>query len=143
MLTETKIVTFLFTLANNPDFKKQVHKMGIKMFCFAQLKTGNVNLHSVEEAISIALKTCIRKDQKSQRKIIVFITGLYLQYKIERAAQVGGSLLKRFGKSWFPHIQDRELRFALKVDQELENYLYNELIKHKENYLSPIAIQSL
>lgn len=133
MLAEQKIVNLLLVAANNPHFRKQVQEMGIKLFHFSQLKTGNVNLHSVEEAISIALKTCIRKDQESQREIIVFIKGLYLQYNIERAAQVGGSLLKRFGKSWFPHIQDRELRFALKVDKDLENYLYSELTKNNVN----------
>ena len=51
-----------------------------------------------------------------------------MQHEIERAAQVGGSLLKRFGKSFFPHIKDRELRFALDVDSELENYLYNQIL---------------
>ena len=94
-----------------------------------QVSTGNVNLHSAEEAIEIATNTCIRKDTDSQAKVVSFVTGLYLQHDIERAAQVGGSLLKRFGKSWFPHIKDRELRFAAEVDSELEDYLYNQIVQ--------------
>ena len=89
---------------------------------------GNVNLHSQEEAVKIASSTCIRKERESQAKVVAYVTALYMQHDIHRAAQVGGSLLKRFGKSYFPHIKDRELRFALEVDSELENYLYTQII---------------
>ena len=42
---------------------------------------------------------------------------------------MGGSFLKSFGKAWFAHIKDRELRFALTVDKELENYFIVSYLK--------------
>ncbi|GJD18292.1 hypothetical protein RIVM261_032480 [Rivularia sp. IAM M-261] len=66
--------------------------------------------------------------------VVAYVTALYMQHEIHRAAQVGGSLLKRFGKSYFPHIKDRELRFALEVDSELENYLYTQIINQSEKF---------
>ena len=127
---EQVAVTVFLKLTNDPKFRQQAYESGLKLFDFIQVKTGNVNLHSPEKAIKIAISTCLRKDKDSQTKVAAFITGLYLQHKIERAAQVGGSLLKHFGKSWFPHIADRELRFALQVDSELEKYLYSQFISN-------------
>ncbi len=123
-------VTVFLKLTNDPKFRQQAYDSGLKIFHFIQVKTGNVNLHSPEKAVKIAVSTCIRKDKDSQAKVAAFVTGLYLQHKVERAAQVGGSLLRHFGKSWFPHIQDRELRFALDVDPELEKYLYSQFISN-------------
>ncbi|MBD2683086.1 MULTISPECIES: hypothetical protein [Nostoc] len=128
-LSIEKIAVSLFwSLANDEKTKKQVYNLGLKFFDSIQVATGNVNLHSPEEAVKIAISTCIRKDRENQARVAAFVTALYLQYEIERAAQIGGSLLNRFGKSWFPHIKDREIRFALKVDTELENYLYNQIL---------------
>jgi len=36
-------------------------------------------------------------------------------------------LRQRFGPSWFPHIKERELRYALKVDRDLEDYLFDQI----------------
>ncbi|MEH2415125.1 hypothetical protein [Nostoc sp.] len=117
-----------WSLANDEKTKKQVYSLGLKFFDSIQAATGNINLHSPEEAVKIAISTCIRKDRENQSRVAAFVTALYLQYEIERAAQIGGSLLKRFGKSWFPNIKDKETRFALKVDAELENFLYNQIL---------------
>lgn len=126
-----KIAVELFLrLVNNPEVQKQAYDSGLKAFDFVQLKTGNVNRHSLEEAIQIATSSCLRKDRESKARVAAFVSGLYLQHQVERAAQVGGSLLERFGKSWFPHINNRELRFALRVDSELEEYLYNQISNH-------------
>jgi hypothetical protein len=120
-------INLFWKLINDEQARNQIQNLGLNLFDRIQVATYNVNLHSPEEAVEIAISTCIRKDRENQVRVAAFVTALYLQYEIERAAQVGGSLLKRFGKSWFPHIQDRELRFALKVDSELEEYLYNQI----------------
>lgn len=129
---DTKIIqialrALLHDLAKNKDLHILATNNVRRLFDNLQVITGNVNLHPSEKATEIALNTCIRKDKESQTRVAAFVTGLYLQHKIERAAQVGGSLLQRFGKSWFPHILDREKRFALDVDNDLENYLYEEI----------------
>ncbi|BAZ80901.1 hypothetical protein PN497_00890 [Sphaerospermopsis kisseleviana CS-549] len=124
-----KIAVALFwKLVKDENLRKQIYQAGLGCFDFIQVATNNVNLRSPEEDIKIALRTCIRNDTDSKARITAFVTGLHLQHKIQRGAQVGGSLLRRFGKSYFPHINDRELRFALDVDSELENYLYNQII---------------
>ncbi|MBW4602702.1 MAG: hypothetical protein KME29_24830 [Calothrix sp. FI2-JRJ7] len=112
----------------HPQFWQQANDTGVKILDTIQVQMGNVNLHSQEEAVKIASSTCIRKERESQAKVVAYVTALYMQHEIHRAAQVGGNLLKRFGKSYFPHIKDRELHFALEVDSELENYLYTQII---------------
>lgn len=129
---EQLAVEAFWRLVNDPQFQQQVFDAGVSIFDFIQVKTGNVNLHSPKTAVKLATSTCLRRDSDSQAKVSAFVAGLYLQHEIERAAQVGGSLLKRFGKSWFPHIKNRELRFALEVDPELENYLYSQIV-HTNN----------
>lgn len=120
-------VSLFWKLVNDERARKQAYNLGNNIFHKIQVVTGNVNLHSPEDSVEIAINTCIRNDKESQARVAAFVTALYLQYEIERAAQVGGSLLKRFGKSWFPHIKDRELHFALNVDSELEEYLYGQI----------------
>lgn len=99
-----------------------------------QVMTGNVNQRTERESLELALEKCIRKDLESQMRVTAFITSLYLQHQIQRGAQVGGSLLKHFGRSWFPHIAERELKYSLTVDSELLDYIYSELNKtHMRN----------
>jgi hypothetical protein len=99
-----------------------------------QVMTGNVNQRTERESLELALEKCIRKDPESQMKVTAFITSLYLQHPIQRGAQVGGSLLKHFGRSWFPHVAERELKYSLIVDSELLDYIYSELNKtHMRN----------
>jgi uncharacterized membrane protein YkvA (DUF1232 family) len=90
-------------------------------------KTREVNLQSCDEAIKSAIESCIRKEDESLIRVAAFVNALYVQHKIHRAAQVGGSLRKRFGLSWFPHIKEREDRYALEVDKDLEEYLYQKI----------------
>jgi hypothetical protein len=127
--------SLFWKLISDTYVRQQLYQAGVGILDFIQVATGNVNIHSPENAVEIAINTCLRKDRVSQIKVAAFVTALYLQYDIERAAQVGGSLLKRFGKSWFPHIKDRELRFALEVDSELENYLYNQILGGKDGII--------
>ena len=124
-------IKVFFQIANDPILQRKAYDEGIKAVDNIQVKMGHVNLHTLEEAVEIAANTCIRKDKESQAKVAAFVTGLYMQHDIERAAQVGGSLLKRFGKSYFPRIKDREYRFALEVDSELEDYLYHQILQEK------------
>jgi len=86
-----------------------------------------VNLQSCQEAIERAIESCIRREEESLARVAAFVNALYLQHKIYRAAQVGGSLRKRFSPSWFPHIQEREERYALEVDKDLEEYWYQKI----------------
>lgn len=96
---------------------------------FVQVQRGNVNLDGVDEAISKACATCLHDDMESQVKVAAYICALYFQHDIRRAAEVGGSLRKRFGVTWFPHIKERELRFAKDVSTDLEEALYGELME--------------
>jgi hypothetical protein len=50
------------------------------------------------------------------------------QRKGLRGAKVGGSLLQHFGHSYFPHIAERERKYALNVDGELLSYIQGELV---------------
>jgi hypothetical protein len=116
-------------IITNKELQDKILAIGLSVFDFAQVKAGRVNLHSSDKATEIALSTCIRRDDDSQTKVAAFVSALYLQHEINRAAQVGGSLLKRFGKSWFPRVKDKELRFALDVDKELEQYIYEQICR--------------
>ena len=95
---------------------------------FFQVSTGQVNRQSCEVAITTATKSCLRQDQESLARVAAFVSALYTQHEIYRGAQVGGSLLKRFGSSWFPRIKEREKRYALSVSKELEDYLYEQIL---------------
>lgn len=108
------------------------------LFDFFQVTTGQINLQSCEEAIETAITSCIRTEEEELVRVTAFITALYAQHKIHRGAQVGGSLRKRFGSSWFPHIKERELRYALKVDKDLEEYLYQQILSGANLNIKPI-----
>lgn len=114
-------------LATDPEVQKQVLNLYHGAVDLFQMQAGKVNLHTEEEALEIALDRCIRKDDESQTYVAAFVSALYAQHDIRRAAQVGGSLLDRFGISWFPHIKAREKRYALIVDRELEAYFYQQI----------------
>lgn len=128
------LIKFALEQMNTSKVRRKAKRISLNIFHEFQVWSKQVNLHTQEEAIKIALEKCLRKDYESQMKVSAFVIGLYLQHgqDIKRAAQVGGSLLKRFGRTYFPHIKDRELKFALKVDSELENYLYQELFKEEQ-----------
>ena len=113
-----------FKLLSQPEIQQQ-------LFDFLQESSGNVNRDDLEKAIKKTCSTCTRKNIDEQLRVTAFVTALYMQNDIKRAAQVGGSLRKRFGVTWFPHIKERELRYALDVDKELEEYLYQQLVKNK------------
>jgi|GEM_PF-6025517 len=140
---------------SDPDLQEELKHQTGNLLDFLQVTTGNVNLRSQQEAIELALKTCIRKDPKSQLQVTAYVTALYLQYgqqnlvgggwsgpavtlvklpgmlqqKGLRGAQVGGSLLKHFGRTYFPHIADRELKYALDVDPQLLKHIHSELTR--------------
>jgi len=109
----------------NEHKKKAAEKL--KQWFGSNQKARQVNLQSCQEAIKSAIESCTRKEEESLARVAAFINALYLQHKIYRAAQVGGSLRTRFGPSWFPHIKEREERYALQVDKDLEEYLYQKI----------------
>ena len=139
---------------SDPDLQEELKHQTGNLLDFLQVTTGNVNLRSQQEAIELALKTCIRKDPESQLQVTAYVTALYLQYDQQnlvgggwsvtaipvklpgmlqkqglRGAQVGGSLLKHFGRTYFPHIADRELKYALDVDPQLLKHIHSELTR--------------
>lgn len=106
---------------SNPETQRQ-------LIDFIQETSGNVNRDNLHQAVEKACKSCTKKTLNEQMRVMAFVTALYMQNDIKRAAQVGGSLRKRFGVTWFPFIKERELHYALDVDIELEEFLYNELV---------------
>ncbi|TVP62120.1 MAG: hypothetical protein EA343_12145 [Nodularia sp. (in: Bacteria)] len=116
------LVMEVFKILSKPENR-------LKAFDMIQEVSGNVNRDSLEQAVENACNSCTRKNLDDQLRITAFLTALYMQNDIKRAAQVGGSLRKRFGVTWFPHIKERELRYALDVDQELEDFFSQELAK--------------
>ncbi|WP_156481546.1 hypothetical protein [Anabaena sp. 4-3] len=109
-------------LLSNPEVQ-------LKIRDFIQETSGNVNRDNLTQAIEKACSSCTRNNFHDQARVSAFLTALYMQNDIRRAAQVGGSLRKRFGVTWFPHIKERELRYAIDVDKELEDFFYQELTK--------------
>jgi len=122
--TSIKVLT---ELATNPNIKNNATELFRSAYDVYQMKIGKVNLQTVEEATKSAIETCIRDDKESQVRVAAFVSAMYSQHDIQRGAQVGGSLLKRFGTAWFPRIKERELRYSLNVDKELEDYLYSKI----------------
>ena len=57
-------------LVNDPQYRQQAYDVGVKILDLFQVKAGNVNLHSQEEAVDIAANTCIRKDRESQVRVV-------------------------------------------------------------------------
>lgn len=114
-----------FALEVDSLLEDKIHSRVLERYDREFVKAGKVNQYDCSKAIQLAQENCIRKDRESQARVSAYIKALYKQYNIHRAAQVGGSLLQRFGKSWFPRIHDRELRFALDVDSEIEAYMYS------------------
>lgn len=117
----------LIELATNRDAQEKAQGLIRGALDMYQVRAGKVNLQSSEDATESAIEFCIRDDEESQTRVAAFVSALYLQHDIHRGAQVGGSLRKRFGPSWFPHIKEREERYALDVDKELEDYLYDRI----------------
>lgn len=79
---------------------------------FGNKTKGLIRLDSKEEAAFKAMNFCKKKDKETLLRVYACVYLLYANYKIDRAAQVGGTLLGVFGKEVFPHIHDRELEFA-------------------------------
>jgi hypothetical protein len=111
-------------LLSNPEIRQQAQDI-------IQEVSGNVNRDTLEKAVEKACTSCTKKGVDDQLSVIAFVTALYMQNDISRAAQIGGSLRKRFGVTWFPHIKERELRYALDVNEELVDFFYRELSKNK------------
>lgn len=84
-----------------------------------QVKTGNVSNRNLEETIQLALDSTVLRDDKTIQQIISIITTLYATTNVNRGAIVGGTLLKEFGSDVFPHIDEKELRFAVPINQNL------------------------
>ena len=90
-----------------------------------QEKCGKVSKRNLQESIQLAINSSIVRDEDTMCRIIATITTLYATQKINRGAIVGGTLLKEFGTETFPHIKERELRFA----KELNNQVFEHVLK--------------
>lgn len=81
-----------------------------------QEKTGNINQHSIDDAIQISFNSSVKRDEETLCSILVIITALYATHDVNRGAITGGTLLKYLGKDVFPHIEEKELRFSKTIE---------------------------
>jgi len=116
-------VDALRDLANNDKAQQSILLSAQTVDDFIQVKMGNVSNRSLEEAIEMALTVSVVRDDQTLQKIISVITTLYATTEINRGAIVGGTLLKEFGSTVFPHIDKKELRFAKPINKKLLNYI--------------------
>lgn len=95
-----------------------------------QLKSGRVSQRNLQDAIVLAINTSIVRDKNKICEIIATITTLYACNQIGRGADVGGTLLERFGSSVFPHIKKEEIRFAKAVDADVYDFTLTAVISN-------------
>ncbi|WP_283393088.1 hypothetical protein [Photobacterium phosphoreum] len=84
-----------------------------------QEKSGRVNVHDMDTAIQLSLDTAIKRDKETMCQVLSVITTLYATTDVKRGAISGGTLLKFFGEDVFPHIDQRELRFAKHINDKV------------------------
>ena len=84
-----------------------------------QEKSGRVNVHDMDTAIQLSLDTAIKRDRETMCQVLSVITTLYATTDVKRGAICGGTLLKFFGEDVFPHIDQRELRFAKNINDKV------------------------
>lgn len=77
---------------------------------------GNVNTYTLEEAIQTAISTAVIRDKETTSKIIAIVSILYFTNRVPRGAICAGTLLKYIGCDTFPHIDEKELRFAKELN---------------------------
>lgn len=119
----------LKNLADNEDAQEYIRLGTQSIDDFIQEKIGKVSKRSPEDAIQLAINTSRERDDRTIQRIISVITVLYATHEVSRGAIVGGTLLKEFGENVYPHINKKELRFAVPINQKLLQYVSNDVEK--------------
>ncbi|MEX9880990.1 hypothetical protein AB7X05_05320 [Providencia rettgeri] len=96
-------------LANDEVLRGKFEENGKSVMDFLQVNLGKVSKRSESEEIFLAINSSNKQDKETLCEIVAVITTLFTTCKIERGAQVGGTLLAEFGDKVYPHIAEREL----------------------------------
>ncbi|MEH8199769.1 hypothetical protein [Aeromonas allosaccharophila] len=110
-------------ISQNPELRGSILDGAQNIDDWLQEKLGNVSRPSTKESVALAIDTSVVRDRDTICSIIAVITTLYATRKVTRGAHVGGTLRKYFGEDVFPHIDERELRFAKPVNENVYNYV--------------------
>ncbi len=123
-------------LANDEELQKVVLNKAQNIADWIQIKCGKVSKRNLQESIQLAINSSIVRDEDIICRIIATITTLYATQEINRGALVGGTLLKEFGTETFPHIKERELRFAKKLNNQVFEHVLKSISKSYKEEIS-------
>jgi len=107
----------LIAISNDPALKQSILGKCQNADDWLQVRLGQVNKRTLRDAIELAIATSTVRDENTMLDIIATISALYACDQVERGADVGGALLKKFGQEVFPHIDIKELRFAKSINE--------------------------
>lgn len=110
-------------LAKDADLQAQLVNKSQEFADWVQVRLGRVSRPDLQESIQLALNTSVVRDEETICQIMATIATLYATEDIHRGAIVGGTLLSRFGKDTFPHIDEREIRFAKEINPIIFDHL--------------------
>lgn len=130
-------------LANDEVLRSKFEENGKSIMDFLQVNFGNVSKRSEEEEIFLAINSSDKQDKETLCEIVAVITTLFITCKIERGAQVGGTLLAEFGDKVYPHIAERELRYKLAVNAGIKRKAYNMAMNDFDNIMKENDISDI
>ncbi|TVP12695.1 hypothetical protein [Shewanella sp. KCT] len=110
-------------ISQKPELRDSILDGAQNIDDWLQEKLGKVSRPSTAKSVTLAIDTSVVRDQDTICSIIAVITTLYATRKVTRGAHVGGTLRKHFGEDVFPHIDERELRFAKPVNEKVYNHV--------------------
>ncbi|WP_368163660.1 hypothetical protein [Aeromonas sp. R6-2] len=110
-------------IAKNQELRSSILEGAQNIDDWLQEKRGKINRRTTVESITLAINTSVVRDKNTICSIIAVITTLYATRKITRGAHVGGTLRKFFGENVFPHIDEKELRFAKPVNEKVYEHI--------------------
>ncbi len=117
----------LENLSRDQDLQEKLADKGQDLADWLQVRLGEVNRPDLQESLQLALDTSVVRDEETICQIMATIATLYATEDVNRGAIVGGTLLKKFGTDTFPHVNEREIRFAKEVNPVIFNYLLLEM----------------
>jgi len=127
-------------LASDKELQNKVLKGSQSVDDWMQEARGNVNSYSLEDAIQIALSTSQKRDKDTICRVIAIITTLYCSHEVSRSAICGGTLLKYLGEDVFPHIDEKELRFAKELNSKIIESIATQVSGGYEEYLGEYIV---
>ena len=110
-------------VSQSPELRDSILDRSQNIDDWLQEKIGVVNKPSTTESITLAIDTSVVRDKDTICSIIAVITTIYATGEVTRGAHVGGTLRKFFGEDVFPHIDERELRFAKPVNEKVYGHV--------------------